>query len=63
MAVFEVFHMTSGLEQVIAEGPTLQKILAEAKKQGMITMRQDGVLKALQGLVSLEEVVGETEEA
>ena len=63
MAVFEVFHMTPGLEEIIAQGPTLQKILAEAKKQGMITMRQDGVLKALQGLVSLEEVVGETEEA
>ena len=42
--------------------PTAQKIAKEAKNQGMLTLRQDGVIKALEGLVSIEEVLRETEE-
>ena len=55
--------MTAGLEDVVNAGPTIPKVLAEAKKQGMITLREDGILKALQGLVSMEEVLRTTEEA
>ena len=62
MAIFEVFRMTSQLEEIINSGFTMQQIMAEAKRQGMVTMRQDGVLKALAGLVSLEDVLRETTE-
>lgn len=62
MAIFEVLEMTPAFEEIITTNPTVQKIMAEAKKQGMITLRQDGVLKALDGLISIEEVVRETEE-
>jgi len=62
MALFEVFSMSPQVEEIITSGPTIQKILKEAKRQGMITLRQDGVLKALQGKVSLEEVIEETED-
>ncbi|OGY99002.1 MAG: hypothetical protein A2945_04120 [Candidatus Liptonbacteria bacterium RIFCSPLOWO2_01_FULL_52_25] len=61
-ALFEVFEMSPELEEIINAGPTVQKIFKEAKRQGMITLRQDGVLKALQGKVSLEEVMRETED-
>ncbi len=61
-AIFEVFHMTPALEDVINAGPTAQKITKEAKNQGMLTLRQDGVIKALEGLVSIEEVIRITEE-
>ena len=61
-AIFEVLHMTPELEEIIASSPTTQKIVQEAKRQGMITLRQDGVLKALDGLVSMEEILRETEE-
>ncbi len=61
-ALFEVFKMSPALEEIIASGPTIQKIMREAKSQGMITLRQDGVLKALQGKVSIEEVIRETED-
>jgi type IV pilus assembly protein PilB len=61
-AIFEVFRMTPALEDVIAEGTTVQKIIKEAKNQGMMTLRQDGVVKALEGLISMEEVLRETEE-
>ncbi|MEK7187814.1 MAG: GspE/PulE family protein [Patescibacteria group bacterium] len=62
MAIFEVFRMMPELEAVISGSFTMQTLIAEAKRQGMVTMRQDGVLKALAGLVSLEDVLRETTE-
>jgi type IV pilus assembly protein PilB len=58
----EVLAMTPAMESIVASGTTTQKIVQEAKRQGMITMRQDGVLKALDGVFSIEEVIRETEE-
>ena len=34
----------------------------EAKKEGMISMKQDGYLKALEGLTTIEEVIRVAEE-
>jgi type IV pilus assembly protein PilB len=62
VAIFEVLRMTPELEVVVTSVPTIQKITQEAKRQGMITLRQDGILKALDGLVSVEEILRETEE-
>ncbi len=61
-AMFEVLEMTEGLAETINTGPTLQKIVKETKAQGMITLRQDGVLKALAGIISIEEAIGNSEE-
>jgi len=61
-AIYEVFQMTPQIEEIINTGLTTQKITAEAKRQGMITLRQDGILKALDGIHAIEEVVRETEE-
>ncbi len=60
--IYEVLRMTPGLEQIIVEGSTTQKIMKEAKQQGMVTLRQDGIVKALRGVVSIEEIIRETEE-
>ena len=61
--IYEVFRMTPALEEIIASGSaTTQKIVKEAKAQGMITLRQDGVMKALDGITLIEEVIRETEE-
>jgi type IV pilus assembly protein PilB len=60
--IFEVLRMTPELEDIVTSNPTTQKIVQEAKRQGMITLRQDGILKALEGLVSIEEILRETEE-
>ncbi|MEK7138485.1 MAG: GspE/PulE family protein [Patescibacteria group bacterium] len=58
----EVLEMTSELETIINSSPTSEKILVEARRQNMITLRQDGIMKALDGLLSVEEVLRETEE-
>lgn len=62
LAIFEALSMTSELKELVSEGATEGKIVAEARRQGMVGMRQDGILKALQGLISLEEVLRETVE-
>lgn len=62
LALFEVFQMTPELEEIINSGPSAAKIMQEAKRQGMLTLREDGVIKALQGLVPIEEVLRETAE-
>ena len=62
ISLHEVFEMTPEVEEIIVSGPTLQKLTEEAKRQGMITLRQDGVLNALEGKVLIEEVVRGTQE-
>jgi type IV pilus assembly protein PilB len=61
--IYEAFLMSPEIEQIIIDGATTQKIAAQAKKQGMISLRQDGIVKALKGVVSFEEIIRETEEA
>jgi type IV pilus assembly protein PilB len=62
VAVYEVLSMTKELEKIVVGEFTEADIIKEADRQGMITMRQDGFLKATQGLVSLEEVLQVVEE-
>jgi type IV pilus assembly protein PilB len=63
IAIYEALHMTPQLDRIIIEGVTETKILEESRRQGMLTMRQDGFLKVLAGTVSLEEVLEAVEEA
>jgi len=58
--IFEVLEMTPELKDIILKGEVKSKIGEEAKRQNMITMRQDGILKALNGLVLLEDVLQST---
>jgi type IV pilus assembly protein PilB len=62
IAIFEILEMTKNLAEIVNSGPTGEKILGEAREQGMVNMRADGVLKALDGLVSIEDVIRETTE-
>jgi len=56
VAVFEVLPITSELESIILKEPSESAIAGEAKRQGMITMRQDGILKVAKGIIGLEEL-------
>jgi type IV pilus assembly protein PilB len=60
IGVFEVLSMTTELEEIILTGPSEAKILQEAKRQGMVTMRQDGIIKALNGIIGIEELLETT---
>ncbi len=62
MAIFEILEMSDEISNLILKNPSESEIGKIAKSQGMISMRQDGFLKAIGGLTSLEEVVRVTEE-
>ncbi|MDD4761520.1 MAG: GspE/PulE family protein [Candidatus Pacebacteria bacterium] len=63
VALFEIFEMTKELAEILSlPNYSGTEILKEANRQGMLTLRQDGVLKALDGEVMIEEVLRETAE-
>jgi type II secretory ATPase GspE/PulE/Tfp pilus assembly ATPase PilB-like protein len=56
MGVFEVLTITEPIEKLILEMGSEREITQAALQDGMITMAQDGILKAIKGLTSMEEV-------
>jgi len=54
--IFEIFTLDDKIRQLTVDQAPSFKILQQAIENGMITMLQDGVLKALSGETSLEEV-------
>lgn len=56
IGVCEVFNITDNLESLIVARSASNTIQAQAIKEGMVTMRQDGYLKVLSGITTLEEV-------
>ena len=54
--IFEVMDVTEAIQNKIVKLATSAEIQHKAIQQGMITMRQDGYLKALTGITTLEEV-------
>ncbi len=57
IAIFEMMEMTPEFEKIILGTISESAMRAEGKRQGMITMFQDGILKVLKGVVSLEELL------
>ncbi|MDP3661442.1 MAG: GspE/PulE family protein [bacterium] len=55
-AVFEMIEMDRALERVILARPTEEEITKVARAQGMLTMKEDGILKAFRKEIPWEEV-------
>ena len=54
--IYEVFAMTDAMEVLLAKRATTNQVQTQAQADGMITMKEDGYLKALNGMTTLEEV-------
>ena len=54
--LYEVMDVSEEIQDLITRQATSAQIEEVAVQQGMITMRQDGYLKALQGITTLDEV-------
>lgn len=57
IAIIETLEMTDELEQLILTNMSEASIRKEGQRQGMIAMFQDGIIKVLEGMVSLEELL------
>ncbi len=53
---FEILRMNKKIEEVILKEPVEEKIYTAARAGGMLTMREDAIMKALAGVISFEEI-------
>ncbi|HEY6021512.1 MAG TPA: GspE/PulE family protein, partial [Candidatus Paceibacterota bacterium] len=56
IAAFEVFDMTPELEKAILNRRPEDELRAIVRKQGMLTMKEDAMIKSAQGVIPFEEV-------
>ena len=57
VAIFEVLKVTSTINKMILQQASGKEIETASKKDGLIMMKQDGYLKALEGTTTIEEVL------
>ncbi len=56
VGIYEIFTLDDKIKELVMQEVASFKILQQAIENGMITMLQDGILKAIKGLTSLEEI-------
>ncbi len=56
IGMHEVLKVTSTIRDMIIKGSSQDEVEVQAKKEGMMTMLEDGVFQAVLGVTSLEEV-------
>jgi type IV pilus assembly protein PilB len=56
VGIHEVLTVTQTIREMILKGSSQDEIEAQAKKEGMLTMLEDGVFQAVLGQISLEEI-------
>ena len=56
IGIFEAIKTDEEMERIIPQNPSEREIKKVARMQGILSMRQDGVIKILNGITSLEEV-------
>jgi len=56
IGIFEMFTKDEEMEKLISQSPSHIQIFELARKKGMRTMYEDGILKVLQGITTIEEV-------
>ncbi len=56
LGICEVFSMTPAMEKLLTTHAATDEVQSQAQRDGMLTMKQDGYLKALTGVTTLAEV-------
>jgi len=62
IGIFEVFNLSNEIKELVAKKASGTEIGQLAIQQGMVTLKQDGILKAIDGLTTIEEVWRVTKE-
>ncbi len=60
LGVYEIFPVTETMAKLLNNDPEENEIRKLAREEGMLTLIEDGVLKSLEGLTTLEEVIHHT---
>lgn len=62
VGIYEVMDIDKSMAKLISDGGSVDDIKQAALDQGMITIMQDGIIKAKQGMTTIEEVLRVTKE-
>ncbi|TSC93148.1 MAG: Type II secretion system protein E [Candidatus Berkelbacteria bacterium Athens1014_28] len=62
IGIFELMTITTGIEQLIMSKANASQIAEQAIKDGMTTMLEDGLLKVIAGITTLDEILRVTRE-
>lgn len=62
IGIYEVLDVSLAIQKLITANATSNDIQTEAIKEGMLTMQTDGLIKALRGITTVEEVLRVTRE-
>ncbi|MBM3271936.1 type II/IV secretion system protein [Candidatus Kaiserbacteria bacterium] len=57
VGIYEVLPVTATIKELVMKNATGDELHAQARKEGMLTMSEDGIFKAAQGQTSIEEVL------
>ena len=60
MALFEIMDMDDDIRELIVQQASTQVLRAEARRRGMRTLRESGLLAIYEGQTTIDEVVRET---
>jgi len=60
--LFELLIITEGIKKLIIDKAPASEIKMQAIKEGFVTMRQEGLIKAVEGITTIEEVMRVTQE-
>ena len=55
--IYEIISLNEKIRDLIRAEQSVEKIILEAKTGDLISMKEDGILKALQGLTTIEEII------
>jgi len=57
MGIYEVLSVNSTIKELVMKNATADDIHKQARSEGMLTMSEDGIFKAVQGVTTIEEVL------
>lgn len=57
VGIHEVLKITPTIKDMVIKGESSDAIEAQSRSEGMLTMFEDGLFKAVQGLTSIEEIL------
>ncbi len=57
IGVYEIISINETIRNIIRAGGTSEAIIKEARSGDLITMKEDGILKAIQGHTTIEEIL------
>lgn len=57
IGIYEIITLNENIRNHIRSGASVETILSEARNGDLITMKEDGILKAIRGFTTIEEIL------